>query len=380
MLKDQSEDIRVDNITGIFETYGIDLSWFSTSVGPVTFKYEFKPEGKKDILIYRAKKEDIFLAMKSLIKYPHIYMAKSELYGDIVIVEAPKEEPEYVYLKDCLKEVDVKSYEIPIIFGKDTEGKIVVKDLVDIQNILMTGATCTGKSVFLKSVVYTLLKTKTPEELQLLLIDQKQVDFYIYDGIQYLYHPVIIDTKTSHKVFTQVMGMIEERLKGNKRLPYLVILLNEFADFLMIYREEAEDILTRIATKGKEVGIYMILSTSCPRRSVFTEKLKEVISGRIAAALATKVDSEMVLDEEGAEDLLGNGDMIFKDVRSGEKVRVQAPWISFEEEKELVKKLKTKKCLCTNPDCRKCLQINCQDEDCKIHTKEKKNKFRKQNV
>ena len=119
----------------------------------------------------------------------------------------------------------------------------------------------------------------------------------------------------------------------------------------------------------------MILSTSSPSESVFTDKLRELIPGRIAGALASKEDSQRVLDQGGAEDFLGNGDMLYKNME--EVIRIQVPFISSEEVDELVKTLKTRKCLCNNPDCGKCLLINCKDDDCKVHTKEKKKEARR---
>jgi len=251
-------------------------------------------------------------------------------------------------LSECMKNFNKDGYEIPIVLGKDKLGEIIIKDLVDIPNILMAGATSTGKSVFINSVILTLLTTKISEEVKLMLIDPKMgVEITQYNGMPHLLSPIITDSKVANKSLAWCLDETTRRYRqlrqahvkkiteynkvlGHTPMPYIVIIVDEFAD-LVLSGDDSEHKFQQLAQMGKIVGIHMILSTSCPKKSVFTDKLIKLIPGRIAGALATKEDSERVLDQVGAENLLGNGDMIYRNLESGELVRVQTPYSSYED-------------------------------------------------
>jgi len=386
------EDENIEDIIGIFETYDISVSWLSTSIGPVIVKYDFKPKSDKDILRYKAKKDDILLAITSLLHSPRIYISHSDLYGSIIIVEVPKEEPTYVYLKDCLKDLQKEKYELPIILGKDIEGKLVIKDLVDIPNILMAGATGSGKSNFIDSVILTLLTAKTSDEVKLILVDPC-IKMALYEGIPHLIFPPITDLKVANTTLTWCLDEMMRRYRqlqqvhvhtlpeynkvlGNTAMPYIVVVIDDLADLMFDSGVEVESKIQRLAQMGEIVGIHMVLATSRPMVNIITGLIKAHIPGRVAFAVATEVDSRVILDCAGAETLLGNGDMLFKDKSTPKSIRIQAPIILFDEREELIKKLKTRKCLCDNPTCAKCLLVNCNDDNCKIHTLEKKKETR----
>jgi S-DNA-T family DNA segregation ATPase FtsK/SpoIIIE len=253
-----------------------------------------------------------------------------------------------VYLKDCLKETDTSEYSVPIVLGRDSEEDIIVKDLVDIPNILMAGATGTGKSVFLTSVIFALLKNKTPEELKFVMIDPKQVELPFWNGIPHLLHEPITDMKEASAMLDRCIKEMEYRDKKimeNKRtlvdLPFIVILVDEFAD-LMLYDESISKKLCKLAKRGYLVNIDMILSSSAAWEKVFTKELKELIPGRLAGALPTEKESRNVLDSSGAEELLGNGDMIYVNTNINERIRVQTPFVKYEECKLLKKELGVK--------------------------------------
>ncbi len=249
-----------------------------------------------------------------------------------------------VFLKDCLNELDLKAYDIPIILGKDTKGNIIVKGLVDIPNILMAGATGTGKSVFLNSVIYTLLKNKTEEELKFVMIDSKQVELPFWDGIPHLLHPVITEHEKFYTILKRCVDEMEERMGMNsiEKEPYILILIDEFAD-LMLHDPYIPLLIYKLAEKGSKVKIHMILSTSSPKESVFTEELRSLVTGRMAGALATERESEIVLGRRGAEELMGNGDMIFVNRDKGECIRVQTPFVKYEDCKLLREELGVRK-------------------------------------
>lgn len=365
----------IEDIIGIFETYDISMSCLSTSIGPVIVKYDLKFKDSEDIYKYKVKKDDIFYAISSLVKCPRIYISKSDLYESILIVEIPKKEPKYIFLKDCLKEIDLSKYEVPICLGKDCDMNIVTKDFVKMGGVLMSGATGTGKSVLINSFIYTILFSKTPDEIKFIMIDPKITELEFYDEIGHLLFPVIIDMDKALKALTWCVKEIERREKESTKKPYIVIVVDEFAD-VMLFGNGSDSKIEDIAKRGRDVGIFLLLSTSSPKESVFTKNLIDFIPVRIVGALATEEDSKRVIGEAGAEALLGNGDMIYKDMDTKEMIRVQTPYIESEEVDKLVKKLRTRECLCDNPLCAKCLLINCNDDDCKVHTQENKKKAR----
>jgi len=300
-------------------------------------------------------------------------MSKSNI--DLSMLSSIKDD-RYISLKDCLKDIDLDKYEIPICLGRDSNKDIVFKDLVDIKNILMSGMTHSGKSVFINSFINTILLTKEAEEVKFIMIDLKQVELCPYDGIGHLQFLVVTDIDETLKVLTWCVEEIGRRKKEFKKKPYIVIVVDEFSDLVHII-DGSYSIIEEIAKSGSEVGMYMLLSSSSRTGEVFTNTAREVLPVRIVGCVPTEEDSRNVIGELGAEELLGNGDMIFKDLKSGEKIRVQAPFISTKDTEAIVKKLTTRECLCTNPKCMECLLVNCTDDNCKIHTKENKRKARK---
>jgi S-DNA-T family DNA segregation ATPase FtsK/SpoIIIE len=243
-----------------------------------------------------------------------------------------------LYLKDCLKEVSLEDGFLPIVLGRNKEEGIIIKDLVEIRNILVTGVTGTGKSVFLNSIIYTLTNSKDPEQLKLVLIDPKIAEFnYIWNDSEYLLRPIItkmIDASATLKFCMQEMQKRFKELESNRitleELPFIVIIIDELSD-LMLSEHEISSRLYELAKRGYLVNIHMILSTSSPRSNVFTRELSELIPGRVTGALSTKKESIKILGKSGAEELSGNGDMLYKDSSLEECIRLQMPYISQEE-------------------------------------------------
>ncbi len=240
-----------------------------------------------------------------------------------------------IKLKDLIKEKLRDDYEIQTILGKDRKGEKVKKNL---DNLLISGHTSSGKSMFLNSMIYTILNTTSSEELELVLIDTKLANFYIYEGIKYLKGKVNHTVDESVVALEECLSEIERRKREKVRGPFIVVLIDEFAD-LVIQNPKSEELICKIAKEGKEVGIYIILSSSMASERVFTEKIKESIPKRLIGSVVSKENSLWLLDEEGAEELLGSGDMIFKDMETGEQIRVQTPFVSTEESEQIVQRI-----------------------------------------
>ncbi len=237
----------------------------------------------------------------------------------------------YISLKECLQYKALKKYEIPICLGKDSNGEIQIKDFVDIGNLLISGMTSSGKSVFINSFINTILLTKDPEEVKLIMIDPKQVELTPYNDIGHLLYPVCEDIQIASQLLDWCLDEIERRKTEKKNKPYIVVVIDEFSD-LMLCDNKTNAKLEKIARDGNKVGMFILLSASVPRLEVFTPEIKNLIPARMVGALATNSDSKEILDEGSAIDLLGRGDMIYKNVKSGERIRVQTPYISTEDQ------------------------------------------------
>lgn len=246
------------------------------------------------------------------------------------------EDERYISLKDCLVNKDLSKYQIPICLGRDSKGVIVIKDFIDIGNLLMSGFTSSGKSVFINSFINTILLTKGPEEVKLILIEPKQIELPQYNGIGHLLYPVCSDMQKASQLLDWCIKEIERRKNESITRPYILIVIDEFSD-LMFCGDRTNHQLEQIAKEGIKVGMFMLLSASVPRREVFTKELKNVIPTRLVGNLGTSIDSKELIDEGSAIDLLGNGDMIYKNVKSGERIRVRTPFISTDDQMLIIK-------------------------------------------
>lgn len=246
------------------------------------------------------------------------------------------EDDRYISLKDCFQYKDLSKYKIPICLGKDSNGEIQIKDFVDIGNLLVSGMTSSGKSMFINSFINTILLTKEPEEVKFIMIDPKRVELSPYNGIAHLLYPVCEDMEVASQLLDWCIEEIEKRKLDNKKKPYIVVVIDEFSDLMLgYYRTNSK--LENIAKDGSKVGIYMLLSASVPRATVFTPELKEAIPTRLVGDLMTSIDSKELIEEESAIDLLGYGDMIYKNVSSGERIRVQTPFISTDHQMLIIR-------------------------------------------
>lgn len=277
-------------------------------------------------------------------------------------IEIPNKTREFVTLGELLHkdpEFFSKKRDINILLGKDVSGKTRYIDLTRLPHLLIAGATGSGKSVFLNSIIASLLYQYSPEQIRFLMIDPKMVELKLYEGIPHLLYPVIIDVKLAEKALFWAVNEMENRyklfslakcrdlrsynekikkgsLEGNP-IPYIVIVIDELSDLMMIAAKEVEESIIRLTQKARAVGIHLILATQRPSVDVITALIKANCPARISFQVAQKVDSRIILDTNGSESLLGKGDMLYRSPASTLPIRIQAPNITEEEIEIIVK-------------------------------------------
>lgn len=266
-------------------------------------------------------------------------------YGIVI----PNETNLFLGIKDFLKDMPT-NMTLPFIVGENYLGEFVYKDMASMPHLLVAGVTGSGKSVFLNSLICGYLAKMSPDDLQMLLIDPKEVEFMDYEDIPHLMEPIASEIKDSVDLLDKAIDIMEDRfdkLKGvrarnireyldktDEKLPYILMVIDEYADLMLMgttkERKEVEKKIARIAQKARAVGIHLVLATQKPIATVVTSVLKANLPARIAFNVATGTDSRVILDQKGAEKLTGKGDLLFKDPY-GNLTRAQAPWISPED-------------------------------------------------
>ncbi len=325
--------------------------------GPMVTTYEFKPEAGVKYSRVTGLAEDLCLAMRAesiLIER----MAGKSTVG----IQVPNHERETIHLRDVLEsETFAKAKSrLTLAMGKDINGRIVTADLASMPHVLIAGSTGSGKSVAINAMIMSLLYRTTPAQVRLILVDPKRVELGMYEGIPHLFTPIITEPKLAANALRNAVREMERRLKllasrsvrnidqYNKLfegampslfdddqeehpLPYIVIIIDELADLMMLDRSNVEESITRLAQMARAVGIHLVLATQRPSVDVITGLIKANIPTRISFRLATKVDSRTILDTNGAEALLGRGDMLFLPPGTSRLMRLHAPYVSEKE-------------------------------------------------
>jgi len=269
-------------------------------------------------------------------------------------IEVPNKDRLPLYFKETVQDLPEKM-DIPVVFGEDTYGENIVRDLTKMPHLLVAGQTGSGKSVFLNTLISTILATKKPEDVQLLLVDPKGNEFMSYDDVPHLLEPVATCLEDAREILSfaiKEMGDRFDLLKEEKcrklsdynektqdKLPYIVLVVDEFADLMLAgtpkERKEIEDMIVRVAQKARAVGIHLVLATQKPIAKVMTTLIKSNMPARVSFRVPSWNDSKVILDEKGAENLIGQGDMLFCDPLAIDEAdrmkRIQAPWIPDED-------------------------------------------------
>jgi DNA segregation ATPase FtsK/SpoIIIE, S-DNA-T family len=325
--------------------------------GPVVTTFEFRPEAGVKYSRVTGLAEDLCLAMRAesiLIER----MAGKSTVG----IQVPNHDRETIWLRDVIEAenfTETKS-KLTLAMGKDINGRIVTADLATMPHVLIAGSTGSGKSVAINAMIMSVLYKATPQQVRLILVDPKRVELGMYEGIPHLFTPIITEPKLAANALRNAVREMERRLKllasrsvrnidqfnklfdnqtpslfdegeAEQPLPHMIIIIDELADLMMLDKANVEEAITRLAQMARAVGIHLVLATQRPSVDVITGLIKANVPTRISFRLATKVDSRTILDSNGAEALLGRGDMLFLPPGTSRLQRLHAPFVTETE-------------------------------------------------
>ncbi len=338
----------------VFEDFNIDIQVINVKLGPVVTLFEILPAAGIKINTIINLADDISRSMG--VGAVRI----SQIFGTQYLgVEVPNEKRETVTIKELLSDDNFKksSLKIPLCIGKDISGKIEVIDLSKTPHLLVAGTTGSGKSVFINTLLTSILYKFSPKDLRLILIDPKMLELSVYNDIAHLLTPVVTEPKKAILALKWVCKEMERRYslmneentrslegyneKSLEKLPYIVVFIDEMADLMMTAGKEVEHYVQRLAQMARACGIHLVMATQRPSVDIITGSIKANFPSRISFQVASKYDSRTVLGEIGAEQLLGNGDMLMSK-NGGNIIRYQSAFISDNEVNKLINEIKRK--------------------------------------
>ena len=339
----------------VLSDFGITAKVVNATQGPTVTRYEIEPAPGVKVSRIVNLTDDIALNLAA----QHIRMEAPIPGKSAIGIEVPNKTTEAVHLRDVLDCSDFKDARggIPVGLGKDIAGKPVITDLAKMPHLLVAGTTGSGKSVCVNTLISSILFSRKPEEVKLLLIDPKMVELSIYNGIPHLMAPVVTDMKKAAAVLRWAVREMEARYKAfaasGKRdiksyneahpkaaMPLIVLIIDELADLMMTAPDDIEESISRLAQMARAAGIHMVLATQRPSVNVITGSIKANVPSRISFAVGSQIDSRTILDMAGAEKLLGKGDMLFAPIGANKPIRVQGAFISDDEVENLVEFVK----------------------------------------
>ncbi|MEM6798460.1 MAG: DNA translocase FtsK [Planctomycetota bacterium] len=352
-----------------FRDFGFNVKVVEVETGPVIAQYEVELEAGLRLSKITGLADDLAIALRA----PSVRIVAPIPGKNTVGIEVPNENRQLVRLREVIEETDgrARRMKIPVYLGKDVAGNPMIVDLAALPHLLIAGRTGTGKSVCLNSIIVSMLMTRGPDEVRMLMIDPKMVELSGYRKLPHLMHPVVTDMKKAEAILAWAVDKMEERYQllakagvrhvsvynqlseeelreriesaeGHsldeaewslvpKQLPFIVIVADEMADLMMTAGKDVEGHIIRLAQKSRAVGIHLILATQKPTVDVITGLIKSNLPARIAFQVASRTDSRVVLDEMGADKLLGNGDMLFLSPGTSMLLRGQGTFLSDDE-------------------------------------------------
>lgn len=360
LSKDINENIRILEET--LESFGVKAKVIQVSKGPAITRYEIQPPAGVKVSRIVSLADDIALSMAA----PGVRI-EAPIPGKAAVgIEVPNKEISMVHLRDLLEtqEFIQSGSKLTMALGKDIAGNPIVADLAKMPHLLIAGATGSGKSVCLNTLISSILFKATPDEVKLLMIDPKMVELATYNGIPHLVNPVVTDSKKAATALRWAVREMEHRYElfalagvrditrynklfkskdqgsAGQPLPLIVVIIDELADLMMVAPADVEDAVCRLAQMARAAGIHLVVATQRPSVDVITGLIKANIPSRISFAVSSQIDSRTILDMAGAEKLLGKGDMLFFPVGASKPVRIQGAYLSDREVEDLVNYLK----------------------------------------
>jgi len=359
---DENElDEKIQYLIEKLAHFKIDGDVVRTYAGPVVSTFEFKPAANVKVSKILNLQDDLAMALSA-----ETIRIQAPIPGkDVVGIEIPNDAVETIYLRELLDSKLFKDSSSPltIALGKDIVGKPFVTDLKKLPHLLIAGTTGSGKSVGINSMILSLLYKNSPDQLRLLMIDPKMLEFSIYNDIPHLLTPVITKPKQAIVALNNMVSEMERRYElmsetrtknienynekvkkeGGEHFPYIVVVIDELADLMMTSGKDVEHSIARLAQMARASGIHLVVATQRPSVDVVTGLIKANLPSRISYRVGQKIDSKIILDQQGAESLLGRGDMLFTPPGSTGLVRLHAPWSTEEEIEKIVNFIKSQR-------------------------------------
>ncbi|MFT2709889.1 DNA translocase FtsK [Helicobacter pylori] len=360
-LDENEIDQKIQDLLSKLRTFKIDGDIIRTYSGPIVTTFEFRPAPNVKVSRILGLSDDLAMTLCA-----ESIRIQAPIKGkDVVGIEIPNSQSQTIYLREILESelFQKSSSPLTLALGKDIVGNPFITDLKKLPHLLIAGTTGSGKSVGVNAMILSLLYKNPPDQLKLVMIDPKMVEFSIYADIPHLLTPIITDPKKAIRALQSVAKEMERRYSlmseykvktidsyneqapnnGVEAFPYLIVVIDELADLMMTGGKEAEFPIARIAQMGRASGLHLIVATQRPSVDVVTGLIKTNLPSRVSFRVGTKIDSKVILDTDGAQSLLGRGDMLFTPPGSNGLVRLHAPFATEDEIKKIVDFIKAQK-------------------------------------
>ncbi len=360
-LDENEIDQKIQDLLSKLRTFKIDGDIIRTYSGPIVTTFEFRPAPNVKVSRILGLSDDLAMTLCA-----ESIRIQAPIKGkDVVGIEIPNSQSQIIYLREILESelFQKSSSPLTLALGKDIVGNPFITDLKKLPHLLIAGTTGSGKSVGVNAMILSLLYKNPPDQLKLVMIDPKMVEFSIYADIPYLLTPIITDPKKAIGALQSVAKEMERRYSlmseykvktidsyneqaknnGVEAFPYLIVVIDELADLMMTGGKEAEIPIARIAQMGRASGLHLIVATQRPSVDVVTGLIKTNLPSRVSFRVGTKIDSKVILDTDGAQSLLGRGDMLFTPPGTNGLVRLHAPFATEDEIKKIVDFIKAQK-------------------------------------
>lgn len=365
-IDQESQQMKLQDQAVVLEEklkqFGIEGKVVAMHAGPVVTLFEYKPDIKVKVSRILALEDDLAMALQAL----SIRIIAPIPGRAVVGFEVANKDRQSVMLDQILKTKEFRKYDgfLPLILGQDTLGNDIIADLAKMPHLLIAGSTGSGKSVALNAMLVSLLCACDPDQLRLIIIDPKRLEFSAYEDIAHLLFPIVTETKKAIPILKWVVQTMEQRYETMaergvrnildyqqmaqknsdwEKMPFMVVIIDELADLMMTAGKAVEDSIARIAQMARAAGIHMIVATQRPSVDVITGMIKVNFPNRISFKVTSKIDSRTILDTSGAEKLLGRGDMLFLDASNSHLVRVHGAYIADEQIHDIVGQIKSQR-------------------------------------